>query len=173
MANRTIAQVLKMHDVLVNAVETRLEAAGKPKPVDKEFFITQKEQRLADMKARMEDAKNDKQAVIERIDRRIAALGNRIEGLDREIAADRKNLERGPAPNDPTRPDRPTRPDLPDRFSVRNIRGIGEVMEARLKDNGITTTKQLAQMNKDRLAAMLGVPVERAAEYIKAAKLIR
>lgn len=170
MANRTIAQVLKMHDELVSAVETRLEAAGKPKPVDKDFFITQKERRLADMKARMEDARTDRQAAIERMDGQIAAIGKRIEVLAKEIADDRKNLENEPVPDDPNRPTRPTRPD---RFSVRNIRGIGEVAEARLKDNGVTSTKQLAEMNRDRLAAILGIPVEKAAEYIKAARLIR
>ena len=166
MANRTIAQVLKMHDEVVSALEARLEAAGKPKPVDKDFFITQKEQRLAEMKARLEDAKSDKQAVIERIDRQIAVLGKRIEALAREIEADRKHLEDRPVPVDPTPVNRP------DRFSVRNIRGIGEVAEARLKDSGVTTTKQLAEMNKDRLAAILGIPAEKAAEFIKAAKVI-
>lgn len=176
MANRTIAQVLKMHDELVSAVETRLEAAGKPKPVDKDFFITQKEERLADMKARLEEARTDRQAVIERIDGQIASLGKRIEGLAKEIEDDRKHLDNEPVPDDPNRPNRPnrpTRPDLPDRFSVRNIRGIGEVGEARLKDNGITTTKQLAEMNRERLAAVLGITVEKAAEFIKAARLIR
>lgn len=170
MANRTIAQVLKLHDELVSAVETRLEAAGKPKPVDKDFFVTQKEERLAAMKARLEEARADRQAAIERMDGQIAALGKRIEGLAKEIEDDRKNLENEPVPDDPTRPNRPTRPG---RFSVRNIRGIGEVAEARLKDSGITTTKQLAEMNKDRLAAILGIPAEKAAEYIKAARLIR
>lgn len=166
MANRTIAQVLKMHEKLVSAVETRLEAAGKPKPVEKDFFITQKEERLAGLKTRLEDARKDRQAVIERIDRQIAGLGKRVDGLAREIEADRKNLENRPVPDDPTRPNRPG------RFSVRNIRGIGAVAERRLKENGVTTTKQLARMNKDRLAAILGIPVEKAAEFIKAAKVI-
>lgn len=166
MANRTIAQVLKMHERLVSAVETRLEAAGKPKPVEKDFFITQKEERLAGLKTRLEDARKDKQAVIERIDRQIAGLGKRVDGLAREIEADRKNLENRPVPDDPTPPNRPG------RFSVRNIRGIGAVAERRLKENGVTTTKQLARMNKDRLAAILGIPVEKAAEFIKAAKVI-
>ena len=170
MANRTIAQVLRMHEELVSAVETRLEAAGKPKPVDKDFFITQKEERLAGMKTRLEEARVDRQAVIERIDGQIAALGKRIEGLAKEIEDDRKNLENEPVPDDPNRPNRPGRPG---RFSVRNIRGIGEVLEARLKDNGITTTRQLAAMDKDRLAAILGISAETAAEYIKAARLIR
>lgn len=166
MPNRTIAQVLKMHDELVGAVEARLEAAGKPKPVDKDYFISQKEERLADMKARLEDAQKDKQVVIERIDRQIADLGKRIEGLAMEIDADRKNLENRPVPVDPTPVERP------DRFSVRNVRGIGEVAEARLKDSGVTTTKQLAEMNKDRLAAILGIPADRAVEFIKAARVI-
>jgi predicted flap endonuclease-1-like 5' DNA nuclease len=166
MANRTIAQVLKMHDELVGAIEARLEAAGKPKPVEKDYFITQKEERLADMKARLEEARQDREAVIERIDVQIAAHGKRIENLAKEIEQDRKNLDDRPVPDDPTPPNRP------DRFSVRNIRGIGEVAEARLKENGITETTQLARMNKDRLAVMLGISEERAAEYIKAARLI-
>jgi predicted flap endonuclease-1-like 5' DNA nuclease len=166
MPNRTIAQVLKLHDEVVSSITAQLESAGRPKPVDKDFFVKQKEERLEVMKARLDDAKKDKQSVIKRMDLHIDTLNKKLEGLAAEIEVDKKNLENRPVPVDPT----PTRPN---RFSVRNIRGIGEAAEARLKENGITKTTQLAGMDKARLAAILGISEDRAVEYIKAAKLIR
>jgi predicted flap endonuclease-1-like 5' DNA nuclease len=166
MANRTIAQVLKLHDKVVDSISTQLDSAGRPKPVDQAFFINQKTERLGAMKARLDDAKRDKQEVIKRMNLQLETLNKRIERLEAEIDADKRNLENRPVPVDPT-------PRRRDRLSVRNVRGIGEVAEARLKENGVTTTTQLARMDKARLAAILGVSEVRAAEFIKAAKLIR
>ena len=166
MANRTIAQVLKLHDKVVKSISTQLDSAGRPKPADQAFFIDQKIERLGAMRARLNDAKKDKQAVIKRMDLQVETLNKKIERLAAEIDADKRNLENRPVPVDPT-------PRRPDRLSVRNVRGIGEVAEARLKEHGITKTTQLARMDKVRLARILGVSEERAAEFIKAAKLIR
>ena len=128
MANRTIAQVLKLHDEIVGSITTQLESTGRPKPADQEFFVKQKEERLKVMKARLDDAKKDKEAIIKRMALQIRTLDKNIESLEAEIEADKKNLENRPIPVDPT-------PHRPDRWSVRNIRGIGEIAEARLKDN--------------------------------------
>lgn len=166
MPNRTITQVLKLHDEVVKSITSQMESAGKPKPVEKEFFVKQKGERLELMKARLEEAKKDKQLAIKRMDRQITTLNKRIDGFAKEIDADKKNLENRPEPVDPT-------PSRPDRFSVRNIRGIGEAAEARLKEKGITKTTQMARMNKARLAGILGISEDRAAEFIKAAKQIR
>ena len=100
------------------------------------------------------------------MDRQIATLNKRIVGLAKEIETDKNNLGNRPEPVDPVQP-------RPDRFSVRNIRGIGEAAELRLKENGITKTTQLARMNKTRLAAILRISEVRAAEFIKAAQQIR
>ena len=53
---------------------------------------------------------------------------------------------------------------------VREIRGIGEASEARLRARGITEAGQVARMEKAQLAEILGISVTRAAEFIKAAK---
>ena len=167
MANRTIAQVLKMHDEVVKSIEAQLDAAGKPKPVTHNFFLKQKEERLAAMRARLGDAKKDKQAVIEGIDNQITFLNKQIESFAKEIEADRRNLKDRPVPVDPTPVPRP------DRLSVRRISGIGEVSEVRLKEHGITKASEVARMDKARLAEILGVSELRAAEFIKAAKRLR
>ena len=167
MANRTIAQVLKMHDEVVKSIEAQLESAGKPKPVNHDFFLKQKEERLEAMQARLGEAKKDKQAVIERIDDQIAGLNKRIESFAKEIKADRKNLKDRPVPVDPTPIGRP------DRLSVRRIRGIGVESERRLREHGITKASEVARMDRARLAEILGISEVRAREFIAAAKLIR
>lgn len=167
MANRTIAQVLRMHEGVVSSIEAQLESAGKPKPVNKDFFVKQKEERLSMMLARLNEAKKDKQAVVERIDHQIAVLDKQIAGLAKEIETDRNNLKDQPVPVDPD----PTRG--LGRLSVRRIRGIGEVAEARLLEHGITKSTEVARMRKAQLAEILGISEQRAAEFIKAAKLVR
>ncbi len=159
MANKTIAQVLKMHDEVVKSIEAQLESAGKPKPVSQELFLKQKEKRLGLMQARLVQSRKNKEVVIARVDREIMALNEQIKRFEKEIKADRKNLKDRPVPVDPV-----------DSHPLRRIRGIGEASEKRLKENGITKVSQVARMDKARLAAILGVSEVRASEFIKAAK---
>ena len=164
MANRTIAQVLKIHDEFVKSIEAQFEAGGKPKPVNRNFHLKQKEKRLGAMQARLASAEDEKRAMIERVDREISGLKKRISAFEKEIEADRKNLERGPTPRDPDGGGGRR------RVPVREIRGIGEASEARLRARGITEAGQVARMEKAQLAEILGISVTRAAEFIKAAK---
>lgn len=167
MANKAIAQVLKMHDEVVKSIEAQLESAGKPKPVNRSIYLQQKEKRLGLMHARLVQAKKNKEVVIARVDREIAALNEQIKRFEEEIKADRKNLKDRPVPVDPV-PGPGPRP--VDPHPLRKIRGIGEAFEKRLKENGISKVSQVARMDKARLAAILGVSEVRAAEFIKAAK---
>jgi predicted flap endonuclease-1-like 5' DNA nuclease len=169
MANRTIAEVLKMHGEVVKSIEAQFEAPGKPKPVSHNFFLKQKEQRLTSMQARLTQAKADREAVLERIDRQIEGLSKKISLFEKEIEADRKNLKDRPVPVDPD----PGPVVRPERDSLRRIRGVGEATEKRLKENGITRASQVARMDKARLAAILGISETRAVEFIKEAKRLR
>lgn len=173
MANRTIADVLKIHQEFVKSIEERLEPGGKPKPVTRKSILRQKEGRLSAMQARLASAEQEKRALVERIDRQISGLQKKIQRFEKEIEADRKNLDRQREPDrpDPDRPD-PDSPDprRPDRVPVREIRGIGEASEARLRAHGITDAGQVAKMKDAKLAEILGITKERAAEFIKAAK---
>ena len=167
MATRTIAQVLSMHDEVVKAVKAQLEAAGKPKPVQRNFAVKQKEQRLKSMQARLADAEKDKRAVIARMDKEVALLNKRIKSFEAEIQADKENLKTRPAPD---RPDSPVRPAQP---SIRKIRGVGEVFAVRLQENGISKASEVARMDKAKLAEILQISEGRAAEMIKAAKQVQ
>ena len=105
--------------------------------------------------------------MIARIDREVAVLQKQIKNFETEIKADRKNLETRPQPVGPGRRERPAQP------SIRKIRGIGEVSEARLKAKGITRASEVARMDKAQLAEILGTSEDRAAGFIADAKLIR
>lgn len=172
MANRTIADVLKIHDEFVKSIEKQLDESRKPRPVNRNFILRQKEDRLTAMRGRLASAEQEKQALIDRVDREIAGLQKRIERFQKEIEADRKNLERrDPVTPEPVTPEPVTpEPRRPGRVSVREIRGIGEASEARLRAKGITEAGQIARMNKSELAEILGVSEERAAEFIREAK---
>ena len=166
MADRSIAEVLSAHDEAVKSIEAQLESAGRPKPVERDFFLRQKEDRLGAMKERLSRAEKDKEAMLARIDREIAALSKRIDSFAREIEDDRKHLDTRPPNDGPGGPATPERP-------IRDIRGIGEVMAARLRENGITRPSEVAAMDRARLATILGTSEERAAEFIAEARRLR
>lgn len=166
MANRSIAEVLKTHEEFVKSIEAQLESAGKPRPVERDFFLQQKEKKLGAMKARLSQAEKDKAAMIARMDSEMTALSKRIERFEKEIEGDRKNLVARPGDDGRDGSVVPERP-------IRDIRGIGEVMAARLSENGITRPSEVATMDRARLATVLGTSEERAAEFIAEARRLR
>lgn len=89
MASKTIEQVLKAHDEVVNAIRAQLDRPGNPKqPAKSNLIVQQKRQKLKNMEERLNDAKKDKVAVIKRIDERIDLLKMRIVAFKNEIKAD-------------------------------------------------------------------------------------
>jgi predicted flap endonuclease-1-like 5' DNA nuclease len=167
MTARTIAEVLKTHETVVQAIKEQIGSAAKPKPVKRDYAVKQKEHRLKGLQGRLVGANKDKQALVARIDKEIAVLNQQIKGIEEEIKVDKKQVQDPPAPVGPDRRERPG------RSSVHKIRGVGDVMAARLKEHGITEASQVARMNQAKLAEILSISEEHAAKLIVEAKRVR
>ena len=60
----------------------------------------------------------------------------------------------------------------PDADDLASIRGIGPVFKARLAAAGISRFDELGRSDPDRIAEIVGVPAERAAEWIEQARTL-
>jgi Helix-hairpin-helix domain len=189
MATKTTLQsVLGRHTEVLAEFRKRLTEVQREKGVPSDLVVREKTRLLTAVEGRIEAARSDRDATVERLDAGIAALEQRAAALKAEIDADRGALDpRGggmpfPPAGKPPRPvvGAPTGKAPTQRGAKRTakaaltaIQGVGKAYSDRLQAAGVHTPAGLAKMKPAEVAEALSISEERAKALVAAAKKVK
>lgn len=188
-AKTTLQSLLGRHTEVLAEFRRRLAEVQREGGVPSATIVLEKTRLLEAAEGRLAEARQARQATVERLDARIATLEERAQRLRAEIEADRQAIDPnrrpdGPGPKlpglDTPRPTRPSgqRPVQPPARgagapTVTVIKGIGKAYSERLQAAGVRTPAALAKMKPAEVAAALSISEERAQALVAAAKKVK
>ncbi|MCA8880782.1 MAG: helix-hairpin-helix domain-containing protein [Rhodobacteraceae bacterium] len=165
MAGMTVSELIKRQDEARELVTESLKKVAVGKAADPAEAIARLDLMIAGQKAQVAAAREAQAEASRRFDAEIKAREDRIVELERQVEQFKDGSSKS------------QKPTTPGSFTggsgnllLKQIGGIGPKTESRLAAGGITDIAILSRTSEDRVAQLLGITPDKAAEYVKEAK---